>query len=198
MAQSPEELKREIEQTRQDMSRDVDLLSEKVSPGRIVQRRVDKTKGAVTSVRERVMGSASAGTDAISDKASSVSGAVTGAPDAAMSRTQGNPLAAGVLAFAAGWLVASLLPASEAEQKAVVAVEDKVKEPVKEQLTSIATEIKDDLQGSAQEAVQTVKESATDAAQAVKDQGADSAQTVRAETQGATEEVRSSAGQSTY
>ena len=176
MAQSPEELKREIEQTRQDMSRDVDAISDKVSPGRIVQRRVDRTKNAVGSVRERVMGSASSGTGTISDKASSVSDAVTGAPDAAMSRTQGNPLAAGVLAFAAGWLVASLLPASEAEQQAVLAVEDKVKEPVKEQLTGIAHEIKDDLQGPAQDAVQSVKESATDAAQAVKDQGAESAE----------------------
>ena len=197
MAQSPEELKREIEQTRQDMSRDVDAISEKVSPGRIVQRRVDRTKSAVGSVRERVMGSASSGGDAISDKASSVSDAVTGVPDAAMSRTQGNPLAAGVLAFAAGWLVASLLPASKAEQQAVLAVEDKVKEPVKEQLTSIANELKDDLQAPAQEAVQHVKDSATDAAQAVKDQGADSAESVRAETRGAAEEVRSSAGQST-
>jgi len=197
MAQSAEELKREIEQTRLDMSRDVDLISEKVSPGKIVQRRVDRTKSALGSVRERVMGSASSGTSAVSDTASSVSDAVTGAPDAAMSRTQGNPLAAGLLAFASGWLVAALLPSSQAEEQVVLAVEDKVKEPVKEQLSGIVNELKDDMQAPAQDAVQSVKETATEAAQAVKDQGADSAESVRAETQGATDEVRSSAGQST-
>ena len=129
---------------------------------------------------------AASGTSTISDKAGSVSDVVTGAPDAAMSRTQGNPLAAGLLAFAAGWLVSSLLPASAAEEQAYLALEDKVKEPV----TGIVNEIKDDMQGAAQDAVQSVKESATDAAQAVKDQGAESAQTVRAETQDATDEVR--------
>jgi gas vesicle protein len=201
MAQSPEELKREIEQTRQDMSRDVDAISDKVSPGRIVQRRVDRTKSAIGSVRERVMGSASAGTSTIGNKASSAQSAVadvvTGAPDAAMSRTQGNPLAAGLLAFASGWLVASLLPASQVEQQAVLALEDKVKEPVKEQLTSIAHEIKDDMQGPAQDAVQSVKETAAEAAQTVKDQGSESAQSVRSEAQGATDDVRESAVQST-
>jgi gas vesicle protein len=194
MAQSPEELKRDIEQTRQDMSRDVDLISDKVSPGRIVQRRVDRTKDAVGSLRERVMGTASSGTTAVSDTAGSISDAVSGAPDAAMGRTQGNPMAAGLLAFAAGWLVAAIMPSSKVEQQAVMAVEDKVKEPVKERVTDIVNEMKDDLQGSAQEAVESVKESATDAVEAVKDQGAESAQNVRSETQDATGEVRSTTG----
>lgn len=200
MAQSPEELKREIEQTRLDMSRDVDAISDKVSPGRIVQRRVDRTKNAATSLRERVMGSASTGTATMADKASSaqstVADAVTGVPDAAMSRTQGNPLAAGLLAFASGWLVASLLPASQAEQRAVLALEDKVKEPAKQQLNDIGNELKEDMRGPAQEAIESLKDSATDAAQAVKDQGSESAQTVRGEAQEATDEVRSSAGNS--
>jgi gas vesicle protein len=201
MAQSPEELKREIEQTRQDMSRDVDAISDKVSPGRIVQRRVDRTKSSLGSVKERVMGSASTGTSTLGDKASSaqssMADAVTGAPQAAMSRTQGNPLAAGLLAFATGWLVASLLPASQAEQQAVLALEDKVKEPVKDHLTGIAHEIKDDMQESTQDAVQSVMETATDAAQTLKNQGSESAQNVKSQTQDATDEDRESAGQST-
>jgi len=205
MAQSPEELRREIEQTREDLSRDVDAINDKVSPGRIVQRRVDRTKSAVGSVRERVMGTASAGTGKITDKAnsaqsslssaqSSISDAVTGAPDAALSRTQGNPLAVGLLVFASGWLISSLIPVSKAEEQAMMTIEDKVKEPVKEQLGSIASEVKDDLQGSAQDAVQSVKETATQAAQTVSEQGKDSAQTVKSDAQGAAQEVRSSSG----
>jgi len=200
MAQSPEELKREIEQTRQDMSRDVDAISEKVSPGRIVQRRVDRTKNAVGSLRERVMGTASSGTSTLGDKASSaqstMADAVTSAPEAAMSRTQGNPLAAGLLVFAAGWLVATLAPASKAEEQAVLALEDRVKEPVKDQVTSVANEIKDDMQASAQDAVQSVKDTATDAAQAVRDQGTESAQAVGTEARGAADDMRTTAGQS--
>ena len=75
-------------------------------------------------------------------------------------------------------------------------LEEKVKEPVKEQLTTIAGEIKDDMQAPAQEAVQSMKETATDAARAIKDQGAlTPPRTVRAEAQEATDEVRSTVGQ---
>jgi len=201
MAQSAEELRRDIEQTRADMTRNVDALSDKVSPGRIVQRRVDRVKGSVGSLRERVMGSASSTAGSVGDKAGSVQSgvadAVTGAPDAALSRTQGNPITAGVIAFAAGYLVAGLLPATEVEGKAAQAVEDKVKEPVKQELSGIAADMKDELQGSAQQAVAAVKETATDAAQTVKDQGQQSAQTVGDEAKDAADEVRSSTSSGT-
>jgi gas vesicle protein len=197
MGQSPEELRREIEQTREEMSRDVDAISDKVSPSRIVHRRVDRTKTAVSDLRERVMGSASSGAGTIGDKTSSakagISDAVTGAPDAAMSRTQGNPLAAGLMAFAVGMFAASLIPASSAETQAAQALEDKVKEPLKEGMGDVARQLKDDLQGPAQEAIESVKETATAGAQTVADQGKESAQTVRSEAQSASDEVRSSA-----
>ena len=196
MGQSPEELREEIERTRQDLSRDVDLINEKVSPGRIVQRRVDKTKSAVGSIRERVMGTASSGTSAISDKASSAQstvsnavGAVGDAPDMARRQAAGNPLAAGLVAFGAGMLIASLLPASQAEQDAAMALQDRagdLKEPLKE----IANEIKDDMQGSAQEAVSTLRDSATEAVQTVQDKGKSSAQTVTSEAKDAGQQVR--------
>lgn len=197
MAQSPEELRREIEQTREDMSQHVDALSDKVSPSRIVHRRVDATKSAAGSVRDKVMGSASAGSDKIGATQSTLSDAVSGAPDAARSRTQGNPLAAGLLAFASGMLLASLLPASKVEEDAVLTLEDKFKEPVKEQLSGIASDLKDELQGSAQDAVQSVKETATEAAQTVGEQGKDSAQTVQSQAKGAADEVRGSTGDGT-
>jgi len=198
MAQSPEELRREIERTREDMSRDVDAISDKVSPSRIVQRRVDRTKGRLSSIGERVMGTASAGTDKLTGSASNarsgISEAVTGAPDAAISRAQGNPLAAGLLVFAAGWMLGSLLPASEAETNAARALEDKVKEPLKQELSDAARDMKDNLQGPAQEAVQSVKETATDSAQTVAEQGKDSAQNVKSQAQESTSNGRQSAG----
>ncbi len=204
MGQSPEELREEIERTRQDLSRDVDLINEKVSPQRIVQRRVDKTMTAVGSIRERVMGTASSGTSAIGDKASaaqsSVSdavGAVGGAPDAARRQAEGNPLAAGLVAFGAGMLIASLLPASQAEQNAAVALQDKasdLKEPLKEEMSQIANDLKDDMQAPAQAAVQSLRDTATDAVQTVQEQGKSSAQTVTSEAKDASQEVRDSSG----
>jgi gas vesicle protein len=194
MAQSPEELKQEIEQTRQEMTRNVDAIGDKVSPGRIVQRRVDRTKTAVGSIRERVMGSGSSNGGGLGEKASSARDSLTGAPDAAMSRTQGNPLAAGLLAFAGGMLIGSLLPASEAETQAAQALEDKMKEPVKQELGDIAGQLKDDLQPSAQEAVENVKDTASQAAQTVSEQGQQSVETVRSDAKGAADDVRQTAG----
>ena len=42
----PEVIRRDIEATRADLSRDVDALTEKVSPARVVERRVDRAKSA--------------------------------------------------------------------------------------------------------------------------------------------------------
>lgn len=203
MGQSPEELREEIERTRQDLSRDVDLINEKVSPGRIVQRRVDKTKSAVGSVRERVMGTTSAGTSSITDKASSAQSSVTdavgGAPDAVRRQAEGNPLAAGLVAFGAGMLIASLLPASQAEENAATALQEKageLKEPVKEYVSGIANEIKDDMQEPAQAAVQTLRDTATEAVQSVQEQGKSSAQTVTSEAKDAGQQVKDTASDS--
>ena len=40
----PEQLRRDIERTQRNLSTDVDLLSEKVTPGRIVQRRMNRAR----------------------------------------------------------------------------------------------------------------------------------------------------------
>src|SRR4051794_1031657 len=122
---TPEEIQRDIERTRQNLSTDVDRLSDKVSPSKVVGRRVDSVKGAATSVMERIMGSdsdsglrgagnsvgstASGVGDSLSSAASSVSDTVTGAPQMARQRAQGNPLAAGLIAFGAGVLLSSML-----------------------------------------------------------------------------------------
>jgi hypothetical protein len=82
----------------------------------------------MVNLRERVMGTASDTTsstghgisstvsgvgDAASSAASSVVETASSTGAAARRRTAGNPLAAGLIAFGAGWLVSSLLPASK-------------------------------------------------------------------------------------
>ena len=149
-ASDPEQIRREIERTQAALSQDVDALTDKVTPGKIVERRVDRARDAATRLKEKVMGSdphgsggyggggvrsaasqtadrvsgtASSAASSVQDAASSAAGtvqdaastaadAVQQAPQAIRRQTRGNPLAAGLIAFGAGWLVSSLLPAS--------------------------------------------------------------------------------------
>ena len=68
---SPEEIQEQIERTRAGLSADVDRLTEKVSPPRIVGRRVDSARSGISSLRERVMGSASTAKDSVGSATSS-------------------------------------------------------------------------------------------------------------------------------
>jgi uncharacterized protein YjbJ (UPF0337 family) len=180
----PEVIRRDIESTRADLSRNVDALTEKVSPARVVGRRVDRAKDAVGSVKDKVMGSnddpydhgaVGGATGKASSVASSISDTATSAPTIARQKTQGNPLAAGMIAFGVGWLASSLLPATQKEQEAASAVKDKASEhsdtltaPIKE----AAGNAKENLRGPAQDAVQSVKGTATEATATVKDEAA--------------------------
>jgi ElaB/YqjD/DUF883 family membrane-anchored ribosome-binding protein len=189
----PDQLRREIEGTQQNLGADVDALAEKVTPGRIVQRRVGKARGMARDMRDRVMGSASSGSDAagdtmrsVADSASSAAGTVTDtvqeAPERIRRGTEGNPLAAGLIAFGAGWLVSSLVPASRQEQRLAGQVKESVQDaagPVTEQLGSAAQEIKENLREPAQQAVESVRSTASDAASTVTDETKSTAKDVR-------------------
>ena len=125
----PEALRAEIEQTRSNLSQNVNALGEAVTPGNIARRQKDKAKGAAVGLKDKIMGSAENAVSAVGDKASdlgsnvgggvsgaaggvggtvsSVGGTVSSAPQTAMSQAQGNPLAAGLIALGAGWLLGS-------------------------------------------------------------------------------------------
>jgi hypothetical protein len=74
---------------------------------------------------------------------------VTSIPQAAGRQAQGNPLAAGLIAFGQGWLVSSLLPASRKERKlasqATNAVSQQV-QPLAQQLGQTAQGMTQNLQ----------------------------------------------------
>jgi hypothetical protein len=188
----PDQLRREIERTQRNLSTDVDLLTEKVTPGRIVHRKVNRTRRAMTSLRDRVMGTAndtvSTASDRVGGAASSVSDtasnaassvadtaseaaqAVGRAPEAVRRGTEGNPLAAGLIAFGAGWLISSLAPASRKEQELADQATTWAREhgqPIAEQ---VAGQVKDTLAEPAQQAVESVRSTATDAASTVADE----------------------------
>ncbi len=244
----PDQIRREIERTQANLSNDVDALSEKVSPGRIVERRVNRVRGTANRWKEKVMGSddpgpsyadpyaadpysrdpyardpydrgayadapydrsssggvqdraqQAAGTisDTASSAASSVSGAVQDAPRAVRQQTQGNPLAAGLIAFGAGWLISSLLPASRREQDLTMQAKDRAAEvgqPLAEAAKQAAAEVKDNLTEPAQQAVQSVRSTATDAGQTVAEESRSAAGHVQGQAQDSAGTVRQNTG----
>ncbi|RBY75580.1 hypothetical protein DQ239_15960 [Blastococcus sp. TF02-09] len=207
----PDVIRRQIEDTRRELSYDVDALNEKVNPARVVDRRMTAAKGRVAGLKDKVMGTAhdtrqsahgaagsvqgaasnAAGT--VQDAASSAADAIQNAPDAAIRQTQGNPLAAGLIAFGVGWLVSSLLPATQKEQQLAQQAETAVREnkdallaPAKQ----AAQEIGDQLKPAAQDAVESVKSTAQDAAETVKSEGQSAAQDVQGQAQQSKETVQ--------
>ena len=216
-ASDPEEIRREIEYTQRNLSTDVDLLAEKVTPGRIVQRRVDRARGVVTRARDRVMGTASDGVSTVSDHASSLgdrasstagtvkdraqsmasdaADKVSEVPGAVRRGAEGNPLAAGLIAFGAGWLVSSLLPASRREQEladqARHVAQEVAQEKVQPALQQVASEVGDNLRGPAQDAVASVRSTAVDAKDTVVEEGRSATQDVSGRAQDAAGNVRS-------
>ncbi|MFI5888686.1 DUF3618 domain-containing protein [Actinoplanes sp. NPDC051513] len=193
MAEEPDRLRQNIESTRATLTRDVDLLAEKASPRQAARRQW-------TSIREKVMGSAEHGKNAVGDVASSAKGtassavstvgekaqdaadAVRSAPQAVAGQTQGNPIAAGIIAFGVGMLAATLIPVTEAERSAGQELKDRSGD-LTDRVKDVAGDVKDDLSGSVQQAVGEVKSTARDAVDTTKQQAQSSAQDAKQETQ---------------
>src|SRR5215207_9753327 len=113
MGQSAEELRREIERTRGELSEDLDAIGDRVSPGRMIERRKNRVTGVWNTGRERIMGRAGdvrsnasdrahGVTDRASDAASGAVDTLRDVPDMVMERVEGSPLAAGAVAFGVG------------------------------------------------------------------------------------------------
>jgi gas vesicle protein len=247
-ASDPDQIRREIERTQANLSFDVDALAEKVTPSKIVERRVSRARNTAARWKDKVMGSnpisgsggftgaqradgggvreglqgaadtvsdrastaattvsdrASSAATTVSDRASSaattVSDAVQEAPHAARRQTQGNPLAAGLIAFGAGWLVSSLLPATRREQQLAGQAKDVAQETaqaVAPSVRQVAEEVKENLREPAQQAVESVKSTATDAGQTVADESKAAAGHVQDRAQDAASTVRGHASSS--
>jgi ElaB/YqjD/DUF883 family membrane-anchored ribosome-binding protein len=187
MGETTDDVKREIEDTRNDLGQTIDAIGDRVIPGRVIERRRNQVSQGVRSAVDRVMGKAQDARQAVGDAGSSVGDA----PSAVLAQTQGAPLVAGALAFAAGFLVAAAFPPSQAEQDVVSdKLADKVG-PLKEQLTQTGQEVAEHLKEPAADAVQSVKTAAQDAAQQVTGTAKDAANQTKGDVRGAVDDARS-------
>lgn len=176
MGESTDTLTRDIESTRESLSRDVDELTDKVSPGRIVQRQKEAAGSRLRDVRDKIMGTAGGASDSISSAGQNIGDTASGAVDTAERQVRGNPLAAGLVAFGAGMVLSALLPATDAEAQAAGKLVDTAKEqgqPLVEEAKQAGQEIAQNLKGSATEAAQDLKESAQESVSTVTDEARD-------------------------
>ena len=186
-----EDLRRQLDEQRAEIGDDLVAIGDRVSPKRNVERRTAAVKGKFSSARDAVMGAKDSVTGSVSDTASSVGDAASGAadqvrrgPEMAKQQAQGNPLAAGLVAFGGGVILASVLPSSRREQQLVT---DKV-QPQLEQAASHVGEV-------AQDAVEEIKPAAQDAVTELKDEAQQAVADVKGEASSAAGEVADGAKQ---
>jgi hypothetical protein len=188
MGQSAEELRYEIESTRADLGETLDAIGDRLSPSRMVDRRRNRMRAGVHRFRERVMGTATdarervtapahAAVDAGGEGISSAVGMVRDAPDMLRERTQGSPLAVGVVAAGLGFLAAALLPASAKEEELERELVHRA-EPLKQELTEAGREAAKHLKEPAREAMEQLKSTAQEGASQVAGQAKSAASDV--------------------
>jgi hypothetical protein len=184
MGQSTETLRRDIAQTRSDLSGTLDAIGDRVSPGRMMERKKNRMVEGIRSIKERVMGTASDAGHAMSetmhdlgDTVHGIGDAATGLPETAKRQTQGSPLAAGAISFGVGFLIAAAIPPSQKEKELSTQLIDKT-EPIKEQLTDAVHEMTDHLKEPAGQAAAEMKDTAADAVHEVKSTASEVVQAV--------------------
>ena len=186
MASRTDELREDIDQKRQEIGHTVDQLQSRVSPYRITARGRHRMRRWWIDIKDQVMGNdrsdypweagmrriaEQAGniTDKASDMATEIKEGVSETPRMIRRQTQGNPVAAGMIAFGGGLLVGTLLPESSGERRITQHLEPGVKD-LTEEASDIGKQMAEDVKDSAAEIVHELKESASTAAVGVKDE----------------------------
>ena len=182
-----DQLRNQLDQQRSEIGEDLVAIGDRVSPKRMAERRSAAVKQKATGVREAVMGAKDTVADkaagmgdqvsgaggAVADKASAAADQIRQAPDMALSQTQGNPIAAGVIAFGAGMLAATLIPSTRREQRLVA---EKVQPQLDEaagRVGELAQETVEAVRPAAEQAATELKDEAQERVAAVKDEAID-------------------------
>ena len=190
----PDAIRAEIDRTRGRLSEDVDVLTESVRPSSVAKRTSQRASSRAGRLKETVMGTAHDTTSVGADKAHDAAETVKEVPDKALRQTRGNPLAAGAVALAAGWLLGSLLPASEKERSLASSAKEQA-QPLVDEAKSVAQETAEGLKEPAQQAAQSVKETAQHGVEHVRSDSSSAVQDVKeTATSGSTTSGSSSTG----
>jgi hypothetical protein len=163
MGQDPNLIRRDIEQTREQMSDTVEALGYKAD---VPSRTKESIQGKVDSVRSKVTGAAPDGRQ-MADGAKRAAGVA-----------QGNPLGLAIGAAAVGFLVGMLVPETQKEHEVLGETADQVKQQARDTAQTAVEHGKQAAQEVAQSAAETAKETAQDHGQQVAETAQDNAQQV--------------------
>jgi hypothetical protein len=185
MGTSEVQLRNEAQAQRARMTDTLEAIGDRVSPERMVERRKAAIGQSFKRARDTVMGSRDYEEPKLARVKDQASGAVHAAgehmqqaPEMLANQVRGNPLAAGVVMFGAGVLVASMFPETRAEKRVVGAAQPQIHNAT-EGLKEAGRELAGDMKQHGQEAAEELRTAGTDAVANVKEQTQESAQLVQ-------------------
>ncbi|MEV4481749.1 DUF3618 domain-containing protein [Micromonospora coxensis] len=204
MSSDPDHIRAEIEATRTDLSANVDALTHRANPKRAVTAPVSRARGRLSRAVDKVMGTAQHAREAGGQHASSTAHRTTDAlssagqhardlPRASRERTEGNPLAAGLIAFGVGLLASSLIPSSGREQEITGRLKQQAQAhsgQLGRQAADLAHQAQNNLRGPAQQAAEAVKATAARGTAEVRDQSTQAARHVGEEARDSQHRLR--------
>jgi gas vesicle protein len=178
MGQEPEALRGQLATKREELAHDLEAIGDRVSPGRMVERRQAAVRMRFGDVRERVMGTKDSFVEHAQDGAHSATSTVTESAsrvgDATRRRAEGSPLGAGLVAFGAGVVAAALFPSSSRERQLAEKAQPAVDRMASE-MGPAAKELLDEVKPAAEDAMHEVRDDAKQAAANVSAQAKDTA-----------------------
>jgi hypothetical protein len=191
----------QIERSRADLAATADDLHDRLSPrqaaGRQVAKASSRVRQAASTTKRVVIGVPLEQVQQVAARVGETAGGLsdttaaglTGASTRLQQTAEGNPLAAGVVAFGLGLLAATVFPPSATERQAASSIGGQLA-PVTEHLQQAAQDVTGAVRESAQEAAQQVQETASDATQSLAQQSKSAATEVTTQGRAAAQEIR--------
>jgi hypothetical protein len=202
MDQRADELRQDIARRRRRISRNVDEVGNRVSPGRVMARGSYRVRQRAIDLRDEIMGndepdypwqqreSDSGGTmsqtrqraservsdiaDEASERMQEAAEAVGEIPETVRRQTQGNPLAAGLIAFGGGLLISSVFGPTSVERRAARSAQPLVEEAMDE-AREVGREMAEEMKDSAQDSAEEVRDEARDAGERIREETSEAA-----------------------
>ena len=196
MGTRADEIRHDIERTRADLGATIDEVGDRVSPKQMARRGKDRTRQRFRDAKDRVMGSAGSAKDRVKNGAGSarekVMGSAEEAPHQMQDQIQGNPLAAGLIAFGAGALLASMLPGDRTSREAAQALSEKAGPMVdraKAEVKEAGGAMGENVSRSAKDSAHHLQDQARESAEHVKQDAKASGEHMKEESRRASENV---------
>lgn len=172
---SPQQIEQDIAETREELRADVDALKHRLTPKGAAERSAAKIGESVSNAKDRIMGTtrehivdpAREHLSSAEEQLDRTGQAAGNVARQAKEQVRGNPLAVGLGAFAVGWLIGSVIPASRTERQAIQTVKESdavrsAAQPLADSARGLATQAAAEASQLAKNVGETAKSEAKD------------------------------------